>query len=141
MNGFLSNLPKGITIDDTFSLNELIGLALKFHGYNSNSMQTYTLPENSATIGGADVEVVAQPAGRADARQHLWHVTAATDEPTPERRRGASGATGHYTRRPRRRFALPRPPPRSTTTRRSRRRRSIRPWPCRPSTRCPAFPS
>jgi LCP family protein required for cell wall assembly len=62
MNGFLSNLPKGITIDDTFSLNELIGLALKYHSYNSNSMQTYTLPENPAVVGGADVEVVAEPA-------------------------------------------------------------------------------
>jgi LCP family protein required for cell wall assembly len=61
MNGFLSNLPKGITIDDTFSLNELIGLALKFHSYNSNSMLTYTLPELPATVGGADVEVVEQP--------------------------------------------------------------------------------
>lgn len=61
MNGFLSNLPKGITIDSTFSLNELIGLALKFHSYNSNSMQTYTLPETPAVVGGADVEVVEEP--------------------------------------------------------------------------------
>ncbi len=61
MNGFLSNLPKGITIDDTFSLNELIGLALKFHGYNSNSMLTYTMPEIPAVIGGADVEIVQEP--------------------------------------------------------------------------------
>ncbi len=61
MNGFLSNLPKGITIDDTFSLNELIGLALKFHGYNSNAMQTFTLPELPATVNGADVEVVEEP--------------------------------------------------------------------------------
>jgi LCP family protein required for cell wall assembly len=61
MNGFLSNLPKGITIDDTFSLNELIGLALKFHSYNSNSMLTYTMPEIPAVIGGADVEIVQEP--------------------------------------------------------------------------------
>ena len=61
MNGFLSNLPKGITIDDTFSLNELIGLALKFHSFNSNSMQTFTMPEAPAVVGGADVEVLEQP--------------------------------------------------------------------------------
>ena len=61
MNGFLSNLPKGITIDSTFSLRELIGLALKFHGYNSNAMQTYTLPETPAVVNGADVEVVEEP--------------------------------------------------------------------------------
>jgi LCP family protein required for cell wall assembly len=61
MNGFLSNLPKGIVIDNTFSLNELIGLALKFHSYNTASMQTYTLPEIPATVNGADVEVVEEP--------------------------------------------------------------------------------
>jgi LCP family protein required for cell wall assembly len=61
MNAFLSSLPKGITIDDTFSLNELIGLALKFHSYNQNAMQVYTLPETPATVNGADVEVVEQP--------------------------------------------------------------------------------
>jgi anionic cell wall polymer biosynthesis LytR-Cps2A-Psr (LCP) family protein len=61
MNGFLSNLPKGITIDDTFSLNELIGLALKFHSFNSNSMLTYTMPEIPAVVNGADVEVVEEP--------------------------------------------------------------------------------
>jgi len=61
MNGFLSNLPKGITIDSTFSLRELIGLALKFHSYNSNAMQTYTMPETPAVVNGADVEVVEEP--------------------------------------------------------------------------------
>jgi LCP family protein required for cell wall assembly len=61
MNGFLSNLPKGITIDNTFSLHELIGLAIKFHSYNSNSMQTFTLPETPAVVNGADVEVVEEP--------------------------------------------------------------------------------
>ena len=61
MNGFLANLPKGIAIDNTFSLHELIGLALKFHGYNAASMQTYTLPETPAVVGGADVEVVEEP--------------------------------------------------------------------------------
>ncbi len=61
MNAFLSDLPKGVTIDDTFSLNEIIGLALKFHSYNTNDMLTYTLPETPATVNGADVEVVEQP--------------------------------------------------------------------------------
>lgn len=61
MNGFLSNLPKGIAIDNTFSLNELVGLALKFHNYNTASMQTYTLPEIPAVVNGADVEVVNEP--------------------------------------------------------------------------------
>jgi LCP family protein required for cell wall assembly len=61
MNSFLANLPKGLTIDDTFSLNEIIGLALKFHSYNTNNLQTYTMPELPAVVGGADVEVVEEP--------------------------------------------------------------------------------
>lgn len=64
MNGFLANLPKGITIDNTFSLNELIGLALKFHNYNSASMQTLTLPEVPGVVNGADLEFVDQPAAQ-----------------------------------------------------------------------------
>jgi LCP family protein required for cell wall assembly len=70
MNAFLSSLPKGVTIDDTFSLRELIGLALKFHSYDQNSMQVYTLPETPAVIGGADVEIVQQP----DAEQMLVNI-------------------------------------------------------------------
>ena len=61
INSFLASLPKGITIDDTFSLHELIGLALKFHGYNTASMKTYTMPEVPATVNGADLEFVDQP--------------------------------------------------------------------------------
>jgi hypothetical protein len=36
-------------------------LALKFHSYNTNAMQTYTMPEIPAVVGGADVEVVQEP--------------------------------------------------------------------------------
>jgi hypothetical protein len=64
MNGFLENLPQGITLDSTFSLNEIIGLALKFHGYNSASMQTYTLPEVPGVVNGADLEFVDEPAAQ-----------------------------------------------------------------------------
>jgi LCP family protein required for cell wall assembly len=61
MNAFLGSLPQGITIDNTFSLKEIIGLALKFHGYNTASMKTYTMPEVPATVNGADLEFVEQP--------------------------------------------------------------------------------
>jgi LCP family protein required for cell wall assembly len=61
MNSFLGSLPAGITIDKTFSLDELIGLALKFHGYNTAAMKTYTMPEVPATVNGADLEFVEQP--------------------------------------------------------------------------------
>jgi LCP family protein required for cell wall assembly len=44
INAFLSKIPQGITIDSNFSLNELIGLALKFHGISTKSIHYYTLP-------------------------------------------------------------------------------------------------
>ncbi len=37
INGFFSSIPQGVTIDNTWSLNELIGLALKFHSLNSSA--------------------------------------------------------------------------------------------------------
>jgi LCP family protein required for cell wall assembly len=65
INSFLSKLPQGITLDDRFTLDELIALAVKFHGINPNSMLTYTLPTNAgvnANVG--DVLYVAQPAAQ-----------------------------------------------------------------------------
>ncbi len=62
INNFLSKIPQGITLDQNFSLNELVGLAVRFHGLNANSISTYTLPVYSATnpvLG--DVLYVQQP--------------------------------------------------------------------------------
>jgi LCP family protein required for cell wall assembly len=59
---FLSAVPKGIAIDDTFGYNELLGLALKFHSFNPTTMAAYTLPTvsgYSASMG--DVLFVDQP--------------------------------------------------------------------------------
>jgi hypothetical protein len=47
INAFLGSLPQGLVIDDHFSLNELIGLALTFRGFDPNSLQTLTLPTTS----------------------------------------------------------------------------------------------
>ena len=44
INDVLSKLPTGVQLDSSFSLNTLIGLAVKFHSYDPASMQTYTLP-------------------------------------------------------------------------------------------------
>jgi hypothetical protein len=55
-------LPEGITLDKTISLDELIGLAERFHSINANSILTYTLPtvaEDNTDLG--DVLYVAQP--------------------------------------------------------------------------------
>lgn len=62
INNFLSKVPQGITLDQNFSLNELVGLAVRFHSLNANAISTYTLPVYSATnpvLG--DVLYVQQP--------------------------------------------------------------------------------
>ena len=59
-------------------------------------MQTYTLHEVPAVVGGADVEVVQQPDAEQHARQHLRQFLAATDEPAAERRGRAADAPGHH---------------------------------------------
>ncbi len=61
INAFLSKVPQGVAIDSRFSLNEMIGLALKFHGLNPAAMNTYTLPEVPAVVNGADLLFVDQP--------------------------------------------------------------------------------
>jgi LCP family protein required for cell wall assembly len=63
INSFLANIPQGITLDSNFTLNELIELAIKFHGINPANMLTYTLPTVSAQINGiGDVLFADQPA-------------------------------------------------------------------------------
>jgi LCP family protein required for cell wall assembly len=62
---FLSAIPKGIAIDDTFGYNELLGLALKFHGFNPDTMAAYTLPTVSGYSNAlGDVLFVDQPAAQ-----------------------------------------------------------------------------
>jgi LCP family protein required for cell wall assembly len=59
---FLSAIPQGVTLDKNFTLNELIGLAVRFHGLNANAIQTYTLPTFSAVSAAlGDVLYVQQP--------------------------------------------------------------------------------
>ena len=59
---FLSKLPQGIALDTNFSLRELLGLALKFHGLNPANIHTYTLPTAPGSAPGVgDVLFVQQP--------------------------------------------------------------------------------
>jgi len=65
LNAFVSALPQGITLDQTFTLNQLIGLAERFHSINANSILTYTLPVTAgvnASLG--DVLYVQEPAAQ-----------------------------------------------------------------------------
>jgi LCP family protein required for cell wall assembly len=64
VNAFIGSLHEGITIDDGFSLNELIGLALTYHSYDQSNLQAQTLPTVEANAFGnlGDVLTVDQPA-------------------------------------------------------------------------------
>jgi polyisoprenyl-teichoic acid--peptidoglycan teichoic acid transferase len=61
LNNFFANIPSGVAIDSTWTLRELIGLALKFHSINPDAIKTYTLPTTGAVMNGADVLFVQQP--------------------------------------------------------------------------------
>jgi anionic cell wall polymer biosynthesis LytR-Cps2A-Psr (LCP) family protein len=62
LNTFLSKLPQGVILDQNFSLHELVGLAVRFHGINPNAVQTWTLPTYAATNADlGDVLYVQEP--------------------------------------------------------------------------------
>ena len=66
VNAFIGSIHEGVIIDDGFSLNELIGLALTYHSFDPNSLQTQTLPTvSSDAFGGlGDVLTIDQPAAQ-----------------------------------------------------------------------------
>ena len=70
INSLLSKIPQGIALDSKFSLNELIGLAVKFHHFNTANLNTYTMPNTAAVVNMGipqDVLIVREP----DAQQLL----------------------------------------------------------------------
>jgi hypothetical protein len=66
VNAFIGSIHEGVIIDDGFSLNELIGLALTYHSFDPNNLQTQTLPTVSSDAFGdlGDVLTVDQPAAQ-----------------------------------------------------------------------------
>jgi LCP family protein required for cell wall assembly len=71
INSFLSKIPQGIELDNNFTLNELIALAVKFHSLNPAKMLTYTMPVTDSQISGlGDVLFVEQP----EAQQMLVNI-------------------------------------------------------------------
>ena len=96
---FLDAIPKGVAIDDTFGYNELLGLALKFHGFNPDADGRLHASGRTGLQLEPRRRPVRRPAGRpADAGQDLRagrHRGRAhrADEPAAE----------HGVRRPRRR--------------------------------------
>jgi LCP family protein required for cell wall assembly len=66
INAFIGSIHEGLTIDDGFSLNGLIGLALDFHSYDPSNLGGLTLPTvaSSAFPSLGDVLTVNQPAAQ-----------------------------------------------------------------------------
>jgi LCP family protein required for cell wall assembly len=63
VNAFIGSVHEGITIDDGFGFNELIGLALAYHSYDPASLGGMTLPTVPSNGFGSlgDVLTVEQP--------------------------------------------------------------------------------
>ncbi len=66
INAFLGSLPQGVSIDDQFSLNGLLGLAEAFHSFNPDALDGQTLPTTSVGYVSpwGDVLFVDQPAAQ-----------------------------------------------------------------------------
>ena len=64
VNAFIGSIHEGVTIDDGFGFNELIGLRLNYHSFDPAQLRGQTLPTVSSTAfpGLGDVLTVNQPA-------------------------------------------------------------------------------
>ena len=72
VNAFIGSIHEGVTIDDGFGINELIGLALDYHSFDPSNLQAMTLPTEAANGFGdlGDVLTVQQP----EAQQMLVNI-------------------------------------------------------------------
>ncbi len=72
VNAFIGSIHEGVTIDDGFGVNELIGLALDYRSFDPTSLNAQTLPTEAANGFGdlGDVLTVQQP----EAQQLLVNV-------------------------------------------------------------------
>jgi hypothetical protein len=85
LNSFLSKLPQGVTLDQNFTLRELIGLAVRYHGINPNAIATYTLPVeavNNTSLG--DVLFVWQPYAQEQLVDIFGHQLEKPSNPPPD---------------------------------------------------------
>jgi LCP family protein required for cell wall assembly len=80
VNAFIGSIHEGVTIDDGFGVNELIGLALDYRSFNPAALNAQTLPTEAANGFGdlGDVLTVQQP----EAQQLLVNMFG-TDLETP----------------------------------------------------------
>ncbi|HEX3334089.1 MAG TPA: LCP family protein [Acidimicrobiales bacterium] len=66
VNAFIGSVHEGVTIDDGWGFNELIGLALTYHSFDPTALGGTTLPtvSSAAFSGLGDVLTVDQPAAQ-----------------------------------------------------------------------------
>jgi hypothetical protein len=64
VNAFIGSLHEGVTIDDGWGFNELIGLALTYRSFDPSQLAGQTMPTVASTAFGGlgDVLTVTQPA-------------------------------------------------------------------------------
>jgi hypothetical protein len=72
VNAFIGSVHEGVTIDDGFGFNQLIGLALTYHSFDPTNLQAQTLPTEAANGFGdlGDVLTAQQP----EAQQMLVNI-------------------------------------------------------------------
>ena len=72
VNAFIGSIHEGVTIDDGFGINELIGLALDYRSFDPAALKAQTLPTEAANDFGdlGDVLTVQQP----EAQQMLVNI-------------------------------------------------------------------
>ena len=92
VNAFIGSIHEGITIDDGFGFNQLIGLALDYRSFDPANLQAQTLPTVDANDFGdlGDVLAIDQPA----AQQMLVNIFGSSLVAPPTRRRTPTGARG-----------------------------------------------
>ncbi len=80
VNAFIGSVHEGVTIDDSFGFNQLIGLALTYHSFDPTNLQGQTLPTEAANGFGdlGDVLTVQQP----EAQQMLVNIFGSLPAPT-----------------------------------------------------------
>jgi LCP family protein required for cell wall assembly len=63
VNAFLGSIVHDVTIDNTFTLGDLLSLSQRYHAFSSGSLQSYTLPTYSVGYYGSfgDVLFVKEP--------------------------------------------------------------------------------
>ena len=66
VNAFIGSVHEGVTIDDGFGFNQLIGLALDYHSFDPANLQAQTLPTVATNGFGdlGDVLTIDQPAAQ-----------------------------------------------------------------------------